>query len=169
MAFETIDVNTIKVGDPITKELLDLIKANLDDLDERLNQSETTGGAVNILNQEINLAGLPTYDPFVFYFKAPSNFTLSEVRAQIFDKGSIAFGALSLDVQKSTDTNDANFNSVLSSDLSFNFASDPSYTSKVATINSSVSNFSTGNVLRVEITSLPSNFGGKILLYIGAE
>lgn len=169
MPFESIDINTIKVGDPITKDLLDKIKSNLDDLDERSNQLESTGGTVHIFNGDISLAGFSSSDPVVFYIKAQKNFSITEVRGQIFDKGSVSLGTLSLDVEKSIDTNDANFNSILSSDLSFNFASDASYSEKTATINTSVNDIVAGEILRVVVTSTPNNFGGKILLLIGAE
>lgn len=169
MAFTPIDTDTIKVGDPITKELLDKIKANFDDLDARLNQSETTGGSVFILNDFASLAGLDALEPYIFYCIAPQDFSITEFRAQIFNKGSVSSGVLGLDLQKATDTNSANFNSVLTSNLSFNFATDASYSEKVATINSSASNIIAGDVLRIEVTSTPANFGGKILLYVGGE
>jgi hypothetical protein len=169
MAYLEIDSNKIKVGDPITKELLDLIKSNFADHEERLNTSETTGGTVFIFNGDISFKNFNSSDPFVFYHKVTQNCSISEFRAQLFSKDGVSSGSLSLDLQKSVDTNDSNFNSILSSNLSFNFASDAAYSEKVATINSSVSDVEVGDVLRIEIVSLPSGFSGKLLMNIGAE
>lgn len=169
MAYEEIDIDTIKVGDPITKELLDLIKDNFTDHETRINAAETTGGSVFIFNGDLSLKNFNQADPYILYYKAMQNFSVSEFRAQLFSKGGVVSGSLSLDIQKSSDTNDANFNTILSSDLSFNFASDAAYSQKVATINSSLSNISIDDVLRIEVTSIPSGFSGKVLLNIGAE
>lgn len=169
MAFTPIDINTIKVGDPITKELLDIIKYNFDDIDSRLVSSATTGGAIHIFNGDISLKNFLSSDPYIFYYKIPKNCIITEVRIQLFSKNSISSGSLAIDVQKSVDTNNANFNSILTTGLSFNFATDANYAQKTASINSSVSSLSATNVIRVEVTSIPSTFSGKFLLYIGAE
>lgn len=169
MSYADIDINTIKVGDPITKELLDLIRANFIDHESRLNQSETTGGSVFILDSAIHLANFSADRPDVFYYKATQDFDISEFRVQIFDKGTIVSGILALDLQKSVDTNNANFNSVLSANLQFDFSTDASYSEKVGTINSSVSQVTPGEVIRIVVTGLPTGFKDKILVVIGGE
>lgn len=167
--YQAIDPNTIKVGDPITKELWDIIKNNFDDIDTRLTTNATTGAAIEIFNKEICFAGFDNSNPNVFYWKVPRNCVLTEVRGQIFDKNGVSTGSLTIDVQKATDTNNGNFNSMLTSALSFNFASDTNYSQKTATINSSTIALSATNVVRIQVQALPVRFGGKILLYIGAE
>lgn len=169
MAFTSIDSNAIKVGDPITKELLDTIKANFDDHETRINQNETTGGSVFIFNGAIHLANFDSSRPDVFYYKANQDFIVTDFRGQIFNKGSVSSGTLSIDLEKATDTNNANFNSILTSTISFNFASDSSYSEKVAVINSSISSITTGEVLRIKVSSIPSGFNDKILVSIGGE
>lgn len=169
MAYTPDDPNIRKVGDPIKAELLRRISTNITDLDERINSVETTGGSVFILNDVACLAGLDSTDPFIFYYKVTQDFSITDFRVQIFNKGSVSSGSLAFDLQKSTDTNNANFNTVLTSDLSFNFATDASYAEKVASINSSVSDIVAGSVLRIEVKSTPANFGGKVLIVIGAE
>lgn len=166
MAFLVIDPNTIKVGDPITKELLDLVKNNFDNHEFRLNQFETTGGQVFILNSAFHLGNLNTNDPFIFYYKATQDFDLTDFRAQIFNKNGITSGTLGFDLQKSVDTNYANFNTVLTADLNFNFATDANYAEKTASFSPS-STVQVGDVLRIEVTSMPLGFKDKILIYLG--
>lgn len=169
MAFTSIDANTIKVGDPITKELLDLVKSNFDDHETRINNNETTGGTVFVFNGFVQLAGLDANDPHVIYVKALQNFVVTDFRAQIFDKGSVVAGNLTFDLQKATNTNNANFNTILNTDLSFNFAVDASYLEKNASLNATLTSILTGEVLRVKVESTPTDFGGKVLISISGE
>jgi hypothetical protein len=167
MAFIPINPEILKVGDPITKDLLDLIKNNFDNHEQRLNQNETTGGSVFILNSAFNLSGLD--DQVIFYFKAIQDFSVADFRGQLFDKHSVNSGILSIDLQKASNTNNSNFNSILTTPVSFDFSSDASYPEKIATINPSLASFEAGDVLRLRVLSTPANFGEKILLAIGAE
>lgn len=168
MAFVTIDTSQINVGDPITKELLDKIKNNEDDHESRINQLETSGGSIFILNEAFCLAGIDSGSTDIFYYKATQDMSISDFRVQIFAKGSVSSGTLSFDLEKATNTNNANFNSILDSDLSFNFASDADYLEKTADISSS-NDVDAGEVIRIKVTSTPTNFGGKVLIVIGAE
>ena len=157
------------VGDPITKEWTDRIKDNLDDLDQRINQNETTGGSVFILNNVFRLAGVVTSDPYIFFYKATQDFSVSEFRVQIKTKGLITTGTLGFDLQKSLSANPSSFNSILTGNVNFNYATDAAYTEKTGVINSGVSGIQSGDILRIEVTSLPANFGGDVLLSIGGE
>jgi hypothetical protein len=169
MAFVAIDSNTIKVGDPITKELWDLLKSNLDNLDLRITSLATSGGTVFILNQALDFTGFSLSRPNVFYYKARQDFSINDFRAQLFSKDGVASGNLVLDLQKASDTNDANFASILTTSLSFNFASDAAYSEKVATIDSALNDILTDEVLRVKVTGLPPGYFGTILISIGAQ
>ena len=174
MSFLTIDPNTIKVGDPITKDLLDLIKSNFDDHELRINSLATSGGTVFIFNGDISLVGFNLSNPVIFYYKARQDFSINDFRVQLFTKQGIATGNLVFDLQKASNTNDSNFSTVLSSSLSFNFATDADYSEKAASLNPSLNDVVTGQVLRVKITNIPTNafgnnFSGNILLSIGAQ
>lgn len=169
MAFTPIDPLTIQVGDPITSDTLNLVKTNFDDHESRLNSIEGTGGVVYIFNGDISFAGYSTSQSDVFYYKATSNFSINDFRVQLFSKDGISSGSLIIDLQKSINTNDINFNTVLSTTINFNFATDADYSEQTASINSSLSSITSGQVLRVKIISLPSGFFGKILLAIGAQ
>lgn len=169
MAFVPIDSNTIKVGDPITKETMDLIKYDLDDLDTRLSGLSVSGGSVYVINGDYSLIGYSTTNPNIFYYKAKQDFAVNEFSAQLFTKQGITSGNLVFDLQKSNDTNDANFTTILTSTLSFNFASDAAHSSKSAAINSGANNITTGQVLRVRCTGIPTGFSEQVLISIGAQ
>lgn len=169
MAFVSIDTNTIKVGDPITKDLLDLIKANEDNLDLRITSLATSGGTVFIFNGDVDFVGFSLTYPNIFYYKARQDFSVNDFRIQLFDKQGVTSGSLTVDLQKSVDTNDANFGTILTVKATRNFATDAAYTEGVATIDSGVNDILTGEILRVKIDSIPSGFYGKILLNIGAQ
>lgn len=169
MAFLPIDPNSIKVGDPITKDLWDLIKENFDDHELRINSLATSGSTVHIYNGDISLVGFTLSEPDIFYFKSPQDFSVNDFRVQLFTKQGISSGNLVIDLQKSTDTNDANFSTILQSSVSFDFGSDPDYHQEVALIDSNENTVLTDSVLRIKITNVPSGFFGKILVKIGGQ
>jgi hypothetical protein len=94
---------------------------------------------------------------------------LNDFRVQLFSKQGVTTGNLTFDLQKSIDTNDSNFSTVLTSNLGFNFASDADNTEKVAAINASLNSVAVGNVLRVKVLNVPFGFNGKILVSIGGQ
>lgn len=168
MAFVPIDINTIKVGDPITKEIMDLVKYNLDDLDLRLSSLSVSGGSIYILNGDVSLIGYSSTRQDIFYYKAKQDFAVNEFSVQLFTKQGVTSGNLVLDIQKAINTNDANFSTILTTPLSFNFASDADYSSKSATIDSGANNITSNQVLRIKITNVPTGFSGSILINVGA-
>ena len=167
MAFLTL-IRKI-VGDPITKEWTDRIKDNLDDLDQRINQAETTGGSVHILNGKFRLAGLNLSDPYIFYYKATQTFSLTEFRVQLEEKGLSTSGTLAFDLQVSRVGSLSSFNSVLSGNLNINFLSATSWEEQIGTINNAVSSINAGDILRIEVISTPTNYGGEVIIAIGGE
>lgn len=169
MAFNPIDSNILKVGDPITKDLLDVIKANFDDHELRIQSLSTSGGTVFIFNGDVSFINYNAAEPDIFYYKARQDFAVNDFRAQLFTKGSVTTGTLSLVLEKSPDTNNANFTTILSTNISFNFAVDANYSEKIAIINSSLNDIITGEILRVRVVSKPAAFNGKIMLSIGAQ
>jgi len=172
MAFNPIDSNTIKVGDPITKDILDLIKANFDDHELRINSLATTGGTVFIFNGDVSFVNYSSLRPDIFYYTARQDFSVNDFRARLFTKEGISSGNLTLRLEKSNNPGDPGFpffSSVLTSDISFNFATDTDYTEEVASLNASLNDITTGQILRVKVMGIPSGFTGKILLSIGAQ
>lgn len=169
MAFVPIDPNKIKVGDPITKEILDAVKDSLNDLDSRVTSLSISGGTVFIFNGDVSFINYSSLRPDIFYYTARQDFSINDFRARLFTKDGVSSGTLTLRLEKSNDPNDANFNSVLTSDLLFNFATDADYLEKIAVLNPSQNDVTTGQIIRVKVIGVPSGFNGKILMSIGAQ
>lgn len=169
MAFLPIDSNTIKVGDPITKDLWDLIKSNFDDHELRINSLTTATGTVFIFNGDIDFSGFRISQPDIFYYKARQDFSVNDFRVQLFTKQGLTSGSLVIQLEKSVDTNNANFSTILTGPISFNFASAADYSQQVAGIDSGLNELITDSVLRIRVTNIPTGFTGKILVSIGAQ
>lgn len=169
MAFVPIDINTIKVGDPITRDLWVTLKNSLDDHELRINSLATSGGTVFIFNGDVSLVNYSSLRPDIFYYTARQDFSVNDFRVRLFTKQGITSGTLSFRLEKSNDPNDANFVTILTSDLTFNFATEADYLEKIATINASLNDITTGQILRVKVTGVPSGFNGSILMSIGAQ
>lgn len=169
MAFNPIDINTIKVGDPITRDLWVLLKNNFDDHELRINSLSTTGGTVFIFNGDVSFVNYSSLRPNIFYYTARQDFSINDFRVRLFTKGGITSGNLTLRLEKSNDPNDANFATILTTDITFNFATDADYLEKVAVINPSQNDITTGQIIRVKVIGIPSGFTGKILMSIGAQ
>lgn len=174
MAFTSIDLNTIKVGDPITRDLWVILKDSLDNHEFRLNTVETAIGSIFVFNQDVSFVGFNISEPNIFYYKARQDFSINDFRVQLFDKQGIVLGNLTFELEKSIDTNNANFSSVLTSALSFDFATDANHSEKVALLDSAENSILTGQVLRVRVTNVPTNafgynFSGKVLISVGAQ
>lgn len=173
MAFSSIDLNTIKVGDPITRDLWVQLKDSLDDLDSRTTDIETATGSVPIFNQDVSFVGFDISNPIIFYYRARQNFSINDFRGNLIGKQGITSGSLVFEFEKSNDTNNSNFSTILTSTLSFNFATDGDYAEKIATIDSGSNFITAGQILRVRVTNVPTNtfgynFSGKVLISIGA-
>ena len=169
MSFSPIDLNTIKVGDPITRDLWLLLKNNLDDHELRINSLATSGGTVFIFNGDVNFLNYSNLRPNIFYYTARQDFSINDFRVRLFTKDGISSGTLSFRLEKSVDPNNSNFSTILTSDLSFDFSSVSDYAEGVALINPSLNDITTGEILRVKIISFPDNFRGNILMSIGAQ
>jgi hypothetical protein len=129
----------------------------------------TSGGTVFIFNGDVSFVGFNISQPNIFYYKARQDFSINDFRAQLFDKQGISVGNLVIELEKSIDTNNANFSSILSTPISFDFATDLDYAEDVALIDSLQNSIFTDDVLRVKVTNIPSGFSGNILLSIGAQ
>jgi hypothetical protein len=171
MSFITIDPNKIKVGDPITKETLDLIKSNLDDHEFRINSLNISlSGSLYILNDSFSFLNFEILDdPNIFYFTARRNFVANDFRVRLFTKGGLTSGSLSFQLEKTTTPSTPSYSSILNSELSFNFAVDANNSEKLASIDSSANSILTGDIIRVRITGHPVNFRESVLISIGGE
>lgn len=169
MAFFPIDINTIKVGDPITRDLWVLLKDNFDDHELRINSLATSGGTVFVFNGDVSFLNYSTSRSSIFYYTARQDLAINDFRVRLFTKDGLTSGTLAFQLEVSNDPNNANFTTILNTSLSFNFAVDANYTEKVASINPSLNNILTGQIIRVRVSSYPTNFRGDVLMSIGAQ
>lgn len=166
MSFVIIDSNKIKVGDPITKELWDAIKNNFDDIDTRVNNLAVSGSNVYIINEAVNFLSYKNSNSDFWYYKVPVNMVITGMNVQLFSKDGISSGSFTVDLQKGTSTDNSTFNTVLTSAVTFNFAIDVSYSVKSASLDPSSSILLAGDVLRLNLSSYPAGFKGRVLFLI---
>lgn len=116
------------------------------------------GGLTEIFNTEVQVSPVTSTITGLAYFRAPTNLTISLVVITLFNKNGIASGTLSVDLKKNTTPDDVGMTSIFSALPSFNFATDADYSEKSGTLSTTA--LSTGNWLRLDVTSNPANWGG---------
>lgn len=168
MPYQTIDPNIIKVGDPITKEILNLLKNNLDDHEERLSTLAGGSGKIVFFN---DLVVVNSYRPSdllgAAFFEVPQSCIITEFAIQIFAKGAVTTGALQVDLKKNNSTNPTGFNSVFSAPATVNFATDLDFARKNAVINAAQQSLVAGDILRLDILNLQSGIDKFKIFGIG--
>jgi len=162
MAYTTLDPNKIKVGDPNVKELWDLIKDNLDDHETRIDNFEAGAVKIPIFIFEVTM---DTFDPDLTglaYFTAIQGMTISEAYIQIFEKNSLT-GSLEIDIKKSTtDLANASFTTIFTTKPKIVYAAAANYDQSTnQVIDSGSATLNVGDVLRLDLTILPSQVGGS--------
>jgi len=169
MAYVTIPASATDVGAPITKDLVDPVRTNLDDHEIRITSMEANAPLVYILNGDMSFSGFDINNPTIFHYKAKVSIVVTDFRIQLFTKGGISSGSLQFDIQKSTNTNDANFATILNTNLSINFATATDYTEYTGSLDGTKTTIAAGSVLRIKVLSVPAGFRGQILVSIGAQ
>lgn len=169
MAFLTIPASATDVGAPITKDLMDKLRTNGEDHEVRISAMEANASVVYIVNGDMSFAGFDITNPNIFYYKAKTSIVITDFRVQLFTKEGISSGILAFDLQKATNTNDANFATILTGNLSINFATATDYTEYTGTLDGTKTTIALGSVLRIKVASLPSGFRGQILISVGAQ
>lgn len=170
MAYTTIDPNSIEVGDPVKKELLDRIKSNEDDLDSRITNIETGNAKVPVFSYVLLNGSSFSTATGLDHYQANQAFTLTNGSFRIFTKGSLT-GTVELDVKRSTTNMDnASFTSVFTTKPKITFASASDYATTVNQVfNSGQINIAVGDILRLDITAAPTNgpIPALILMFYG--
>jgi hypothetical protein len=167
--FTSIPSSLIQVGKALKKEIFSLLKINLDDHEERISTIELTSGAsFYVFNGDVDLKYFDIENNDFFYFKAPITFNVTSFQVQLFDKEGVDDGILSVDVQKSVDTNNDNFASILESEAEADFSTDADYSVHSGSIDGSLNTVEINQILRIVVTSKPSDYFGKVLVRIGA-
>ncbi len=169
MAYTTIDPNSIQVGDPITSNLLTLVKNDLDDHESRLNALAISAGKVEVfLFDIVNGSNFSTATGLAYY-QAIEAFTITNAAIRIYTKGSLS-GAVEIDIKKSTtDMDNASFTTIFTTKPKITYSGASDYdTSTNQVFNSGQININPGDILRLDITEAPT--GGvlpklKLIVY----
>jgi len=152
--FTPIDPNKIKVGDPVTKELLDFIKNNFDNLDERVSTLGEGSGRVSLINEDFQIGVGGTFTGVLFY-EVMQDCIATEASIQLFAKAPATTGSLIVDIKKNSTTNPSGFNTIFSTPPTINIAAASDYTRQTGTIDPAKQTLTVGTILRVDITGLP--------------
>lgn len=160
MAFTTINSSNLDVGDPLKKELLDLIKSNQDDLDSRITAVEGSSGKIVVFNEIVlNAASLSGGGAItgLDLYRAESDFNLTDAKVYIFTKGSLT-GNLEIDVQLSDTADFTASNSVFTIKPKIVYSTASNYDESANTVfNATYQSITTGQYLRLDVSELPSS------------
>lgn len=168
MPFTAISNAAIAVGKAIKQELWQLVKDNFDDHESRLGDLETAGSLIQIFDETVYSASASSSLTGLLYYRAKQAIKIVRVQVQIFEKGSISSGTVSIDCKKAS-TLGASFSTILTTQASVNFALDPDYTSDDAVINSSLNSLAIDEFIRIDVTSLPTTPLTKMRIIVYGE
>jgi hypothetical protein len=168
MAFTTINPSEIDVGDPLKKDLFDKIKNSLDDLNARQLATESGISRVDVFDGPVLIGAFAVTATGILHAVASRAFTLTECRIRIFEKNGISSGTLEVDVKKNTTFNDTGMSSVFTTRPSINFATAADYDfSTNQVFDGTKIDIDPDDVLRIDITSLPTGLGKFYLQFYG--
>jgi len=168
MPYTTIDPATIEVGDPIVKDLFDLIKDDLDDHEVRITVLSAGSGKISLINTDIRIGS--TDDSFLtgaLHFEVIQACIITEGAIQLFERAPATTGSLTVDVKKNTTTNPSGFNSVFTSAPTLNVATAADYDRATGTINPAAQALAVGDIIKVDITSLPAGLQRFRVVLVG--
>jgi hypothetical protein len=168
MAFITIPSAWIQVGKAIKKSLWQYTKDNFDDLDSRVGSLEVTGSFIEIIDETIYSATTASTLTGVYFYKVKQNTRITKVQVQIFTKGSISSGSVTIDLKKASSLG-GTFSSIMTTLPTINFASASDYDSNDGVINGVLNDLVTGDFIRVDFTSLPSTPLAKCRVIVTGE
>ena len=160
MAFATIPASSIEVGDPITKDLFDLVKDNLDDHETRVLALESGQSRIELINCIFGNAVSASSFTGIFDVNAPQGLVITDCYVQIYEKGSLA-GFLEIDVKVNSTPDDVGMTSIFSTLPKITYASASDYDKSTNQVfNTLQTTVAEGDNIRLDITQLPT--GGVI-------
>ena len=168
MAFDPISLDEIEVGDALKRELFRKIKNDLDDLDERVQTLSGGSGKISLINEDVivgsNGSSILTG---ALYLEVIQDCIVTEGAIQLFAKSPATTGSLTIDIKKNTTTNPSGFNSIFSVNPTLNVASASDYQRATGTIDPSAQALVVGDIIRLDITSLPAGLQRFRVVLIG--
>lgn len=170
MAFTPINSTAIQVGKPVTSDLFTTIKDNFDDHETRIAGQESGNARVVVFNFPVLNGTSSSTLTGLTYFRVPYDFTLTEARIIIYEKGSLG-GEIEFDIKKNTSLDDTGMTSVFTTLPKLTLASVSDYAeSSNAVFDAGEQAVVEGEFLRLDMTELPtSGIMGKWYIYLAGE
>jgi hypothetical protein len=125
------------------------------------------GGSTELFNHTVQVNG-SSYSSLtgLNYFRAPASGSISSVKLQIWTMNGIVAGEMAIDIKKNTTPDDVGMTSILSAPASIDFATAADY--DIATGALASASFSSGDFIRLDVTSIPIGFVGTISISVYA-
>ena len=170
MAFVTIPSNAIDVGDPITKDLWDKVKENLDDLNSRTTSVEASQNQILIWSDQVLNAATITTGTGIDSYKAPFNLTITDASVQIYEKGLLT-GAIEIDFKVNTTPDDTGMTSIFTTRPKVTLAGASDYdTSTNQVLDATKTSIAAGSFIRFDVTEFPTGgVLGQFYIVLKAE
>jgi hypothetical protein len=167
MAYTELPLAIIAVGKAIKREIFTTIRSDLIDHETRITDLSLNTAPIEIWNNTVLNASSASTMTGLDYYRAITSFTISRVEIEIFQKGLVTSGVLSIDVEKGNTMDAGSMTSVLSVQPSIDFATASDYAISTGTLNVSNQTVTAGQFLRLDVTSLPAISLGKfrVLVY----
>ena len=161
MAYSEIAQALVNVGKPVVQLILQKCRDNFIDLDSRVTTLEGGVGKIEVWNDNVLNADSASSLTGLDHYVATAAFSLVTARVEIFAAGSLT-GDLEIDILKSTTGNTGTFTTIFSTKpkIDLSTASDGDTSADHTAAVFSVTNVAVDDVLRLDVTSLPS--GGVI-------
>jgi hypothetical protein len=169
MAFTSLNINDLDIGDPIKRSIMTTIKDDLDDLDSRASQIEALSNRVMVFDSPVINVNKLTSITGLSIFRSSINFTLTDAKIVVYDINGIS-GTLQVDVKKLISPSLNTYSTVFTIKPSITFPTTVNYQeSNNAVFDNSMKNIIIGDYLRLDITSLPSSIITKFHISIIGE
>jgi hypothetical protein len=168
MAFTPMNRANFAVGKPTKKDIFDIFADNLDDHEARLIALASGSGKISLINESFEIGS--NDDQYLIgakYYRVIQDCIVTEGSFDLFLKAPATSGTLTIDVKKNTSTNPSGFTSLFTSPPSINISSATDYQRVNGTINPSTQALLVGDIIKVDITSLPSGLQGFHFTLIG--
>jgi hypothetical protein len=167
MAYVELPSSIIAVGKALKKEIFSNFRNSLIDHEARIASLAIGANPIEIFNFPILNASSAQSLTGLSYYRATSSFNISTVQIEIFQKGFVLTGTLSIDIKKGTSLDGATMTSVLTTQPSIDFSTANDYDIASGVLDGSNQLVSQGDVIRLDVTSLPLTPLGsfRVLVY----
>ena len=126
------------------------------------------GGIIEVFNATVANSTGATSLTGVAYFKAPQGMTINKVVLQIYEKGSITTGSLTMDLKKNTTPDSVGMASIFTTLPTINFTTATNYQTNSGVLNTGATTLADGDWIRLDFTSIPTGLTKWQIVVYGA-